>query len=80
MPKPTDEPRIPRVAGLSGVERRDVLSKVAGLLMGPVTAGSAFPAFIRSRYSGLGGVDDARADDATRPAGGEKHVVRDDRG
>jgi hypothetical protein len=45
-------PPYPRVAGLSGAERRDMLSKDAGLVMGPVVAGGAFPAFIRSRYSG----------------------------
>jgi hypothetical protein len=54
-----------------------VLSKVAGFLMGPVVTGNAFPAFLRSRYSGLGGVDDARADDGRRPAGGEWEVRGD---
>ena len=67
---------LPRVAGLSGAERRDVLSKVAGFLMGPVATGNAFPAFIRSRYSGLGGVDDARADGGRRPAGGDEQGRR----
>jgi hypothetical protein len=45
--------------------------------MGPVVTGNAFPAFLRSRYSGLGGVDDARADDGRRPAGGEWEVRGD---
>ena len=40
--------------------------------MGPVATGNAFPAFIRSRYSGLGGVYDARADDRSLPVGGEE--------
>src|SRR5947209_8727100 len=35
-PGATAEARLPRDAGLSGAEARDVLSKVAGLLMGPV--------------------------------------------
>ena len=61
----------PREAGLSGAESRDAPSKVAGLLMGPAAAGGAFPAFIKSRYSRSAGLDDARSDDGTRPAGGE---------
>jgi hypothetical protein len=45
------EPRRPRDAGLTGAERRDALSKVAGLLIGQITAGGAFPAFLKWRCS-----------------------------
>ena len=37
--------------------------------------GSASPAFMKTRYSRVGGLDDDHADDGTSPAGGEYHVL-----
>ena len=48
-------------------ESRDVLLKFAGL-------GSASPAFMKTRYSRVGGLDDDCADDGTSPAGGDEQV------
>jgi hypothetical protein len=72
----TRAPSCPRVAGLSGAERRDVLSKVAGLLMGPATAGNAFPAFIKSRYSGSAVSTTRGPTTGPRPAGRDMQVSR----
>ena len=43
---------LPRKGGLSCSTSGNLHSKFAGLRVGPATAGGAFPAFMRTRYSG----------------------------
>jgi len=62
---------LPRVARLSGAASRHLLPKFAGFRIGAVNAGGAFPTSIRTRYSESAVPMTERADDGTRPAGGE---------
>ena len=71
-PGATAEARLPRIARLSGAASRHLLPKFAGLRIGAVNAGGAFPAFMRTRYSWSVVPMTERADDGTRPAGGER--------
>ena len=52
QPAPCRDTRDPRLAGLSGAAGGDPLPKFAGLRTGLATVGGAFPASIRTRYSG----------------------------
>ena len=70
-PAASSPPRFPRVAGLSDAESRDVLSRLAGRPIGPVTAGRRLPCIHQIALLRVGALDDSWADDRTRPADGE---------
>ncbi len=66
--------RNPRRARLSGAASRHLLRKSTGFRITAVDAGRAFPAFMRTRYSWSVVPMTERANDGTRPAGGESQV------
>jgi hypothetical protein len=57
----------PRVASLSRAESHDVHSTFAGLRIGAVATGCAFPAVIKWPLRRVGDVEEGRANDGTRP-------------
>ncbi len=72
-------PRSPRIARLGRATRADLLSDFAGLLIRSAESGTARPASVKTRYSGLTGHDDGQPDDDAGLAAGEQEVRGDAR-
>ena len=64
---------MPRKARPGRATRADLLSNFAGLRVRSAQSGTARPAFVKTRYSGLTGHDDGQhGDDAGLAAGDER--------
>ncbi len=77
---PTREACFPRKARPGCAKGADLLSNFAGLRVRSAKSGTARPAFVKTRYSGLTGHDDGQHGDDAGLAAGEEEVSGRTRG